>query len=350
MSSSNKKISVCISFRNEGDEVAKTCEDIRKSAGDKVDIILLNDASNDGFDYETSIAPYDVDYHYTETRIGSSLGKEYCIQNSVTPYFLLLDGHCRIYTPDWLEKMVKQIEKEPNAVYCCSMQPFTTEEDHQSAGHGIVCGSFFNYDPAGVFSSTWSGYRSKTEDPFDIPCILGANYFAHKEWWNHILGHQGLRLYGREESFVSKKSLMAGGSVKCLGSVKTGHKISLEGGQLHGYRSFELLHNEIVMAYMLLSEETYKRYVKFIIKTVEEPYLIDAVDLFDTHIDELKSLKEKFASVTTKTYEETEALNKQFQKRVNFKYERLLKNFKYRFSYTEKKVALRERLLSIIDF
>lgn len=69
------KLSVLISFKNEREELAKTCKSIRDTAGDKVDILLLNDDSDKDFDYYESVKPYNVEYYVSDKRLGSSLGK-----------------------------------------------------------------------------------------------------------------------------------------------------------------------------------------------------------------------------------------------------------------------------------
>lgn len=46
-----KKLSVIIPFLNEGAEIEQTIIEIKRTAGESVDIVLVNDASTDGYDY-----------------------------------------------------------------------------------------------------------------------------------------------------------------------------------------------------------------------------------------------------------------------------------------------------------
>ena len=46
-----KYLTVIIPFLNEGEEVVMTVKSVRETAGDKVDIITINDCSTDGFPY-----------------------------------------------------------------------------------------------------------------------------------------------------------------------------------------------------------------------------------------------------------------------------------------------------------
>lgn len=116
------KFSVLIPFRNEKEEVGRTVKSVRETAGDKVDIIVVNDSSYDGYDYEKDLEPYNVNYCITSERLGSSAGKELCVELCSTPYFIILDAHCRMHTPNWLELAEELMERpeSKNTVYCCT--------------------------------------------------------------------------------------------------------------------------------------------------------------------------------------------------------------------------------------
>lgn len=47
-----RNLTVIIPFLNEGAEICETVKSIRETARDNVDILLINDASTDSFDYE----------------------------------------------------------------------------------------------------------------------------------------------------------------------------------------------------------------------------------------------------------------------------------------------------------
>jgi len=50
-----KKLTVVIAFLNEEDEVKNTIEDVRKWVGDSVDMVVVNDCSDDGYDYDSKM-------------------------------------------------------------------------------------------------------------------------------------------------------------------------------------------------------------------------------------------------------------------------------------------------------
>jgi glycosyltransferase involved in cell wall biosynthesis len=52
------KLTAIIPFLNEGIEIEQTLASIRETAGDEVDIIVINDNSHDDTDYETVAGKY----------------------------------------------------------------------------------------------------------------------------------------------------------------------------------------------------------------------------------------------------------------------------------------------------
>ena len=49
------ELTVIIPFLNEGEEIYNTVKNLRETAGDEINIILINDASEDKYDYESII-------------------------------------------------------------------------------------------------------------------------------------------------------------------------------------------------------------------------------------------------------------------------------------------------------
>lgn len=60
----SNKLTVIIPFLNEKEEVGNTVRSIRATVGEQVDIIVINDQSNDGYNYRKDILPYHVTYVY----------------------------------------------------------------------------------------------------------------------------------------------------------------------------------------------------------------------------------------------------------------------------------------------
>jgi glycosyltransferase involved in cell wall biosynthesis len=332
-------------FKNEKEEVGKTCKSVRDTAGDRVDIVVMNDCSDDGYDYKADLEKYNVRYFESASRMGSSAGKEFCVQKAETPYIMLLDAHSRIYTENWLDLVIELLEKPEaeNTIYCCACWYFNDDNDHQSPKHMKAFGGFWDYNIKSIFSCGWNLHNytiNEDNKPFDIPCILGANYFCRKDYWNKLMGYQGLRLYGREETFISLKSLMAGGSVKCYPKICTGHKTRPNNKQPYKCYCYEIAHNEMVIAYLLTPHLFDKLMLawKSLYQFDMSIYNI-AKELFDGHIDELNDLRDKFNKIKVIDQRTVDKFNAQFQKKMGFDFSALVKRNKgtyNKFNHDEK--------------
>ena len=119
---SRSQLTVIIPFLNEGEEVAHTVESVCRYAGDKVDILVINDASQALYDYEEMLRPYAVTYIRNEKRMGVAACRDMGVQRIETPYFLFLDAHMRGFTRQagtdaWLATWLRMTGG------CCAVRP-----------------------------------------------------------------------------------------------------------------------------------------------------------------------------------------------------------------------------------
>lgn len=341
---SEKLLTVCIPFKNEKDELIRTVKSIRDTAGDKVDIIVLNDDSDKNYDYVANLAPYNVEYHESDVRLGSSIGKQTCIDMAKTPYCFVLDSHCRVYNEDWYDIAIEELKKDEDCIYCCCVQYFSNETDHKSPAHMKAWGAYWDYNPKSIMSCGWNvhnlTYKEEGNPPFEVPCILGANYLFSKRWWDYLNGYNGLKLYGREETFISKKSWMAGGKVKCIPRIHTGHKTRPGNKQPYKCMAYEVIHNEMALSYILFDKETFDK-LMIMWETIHNANVVyDAKSLLLSHIDELKELKKQFESIKKVEHYVVDKFNAEFQKKIGFDYNKLREQIKGTYSTRSKKFNL----------
>jgi glycosyltransferase involved in cell wall biosynthesis len=78
---------------------------------EELDVILINDASNDGYNYKSVADKYGALYIENEERIGVAESRDKGVELCQTPYFLLLDAHMRFYDHTWLNRVIEELEK-----------------------------------------------------------------------------------------------------------------------------------------------------------------------------------------------------------------------------------------------
>jgi glycosyltransferase involved in cell wall biosynthesis len=115
-----KNLTLIIPFLNEKDEVEKTLQSIREhSCKNEIEIILINDASDDGYNYELVSKKYHVNYIVNEKRLGVAASRDLGIALCQTPYFLLLDAHMRFYNNIWVHRIIMELDSDKRTLLCC---------------------------------------------------------------------------------------------------------------------------------------------------------------------------------------------------------------------------------------
>lgn len=220
------ELSVIIPFLNEKEEVRNTIESIRSTVGEQVDIIVLDDASDDDYDYLQDIKECHVSFIRNEIRIGAAATKNKGVRLATTPYVLIIDAHMRFYGSSWLSEYLSALKENGSRIICCQTKALKMEEDGTvSCGeHALTKGAYLSFDREIVFpSALWNTQITRPLKNEAIPCILGATYATSKDYWNKIKGLDGLIHYGSEESYLSMKAWLEGGGCYFLANVTIGH-------------------------------------------------------------------------------------------------------------------------------
>lgn len=261
------KLTVIIPFLNEGAEIEHTIKSIRDTAGDQVDILLINDNSQDNYNYEKVANDYHARYLQNNIRQGVANSRNQGVKNCNSEYFLIIDGHMRFYHNNWWKVYLEHLENDSRAIYCCKCKILDDQgnETNKKDGLGAVF-HFFGEDFNKVLDRHWIKSQSQNKsDLEEVPCVLGATYAASKEYWEKIDGLNGLRYYGSSETFMSLKTWLEGGSCKVIKSVTIGHLFR----QSFPYRSYmtDSIYNKLFIAEMLLPDK-YKSIIHEKIKLI----------------------------------------------------------------------------------
>ncbi|MEG1728634.1 MAG: glycosyltransferase [Bacteroidaceae bacterium] len=224
----NKKLTVIIPFLNENVEVARTVASVRQTIGNAVDILVINDQSNDGFNYRESLNPYHVYYVYNEERKGVAASRDLGVRLCQTPYFLLLDAHMRFYDDRWLSRIVSLLENDDRCLLCSQTKILQKEEDGSIIEGDISCSTYGAYLPFVkenyIPDIVWRYVEDLPDETIEpIPAVLGAGYATSKRYWTYLRGLEGLLLYGSDEAYISLKVWLEGGRCLLLKDVIIGH-------------------------------------------------------------------------------------------------------------------------------
>ena len=243
------KMTVVIGFKNEGMEVEKTVISLRY-CDKNINILLIDDASDDGYDYKTIAERLGCEYHRNETSLGCAGARNEGVKYVQTPYFILMDAHMRLNLTDmnWSERFVKELDKDPNQIIHANtiIVHSNTEEDphyrhytnedcidgygkfaakaacHNFQGNGHDWESIWCYK---LLDNNKYKYTDNHDKDLCVPCIsiMGATYATSVSWWNKIHGLDGLIYWGHDEPWMSLKSWLLGGKCSVFPNWGIGH-------------------------------------------------------------------------------------------------------------------------------
>lgn len=306
---SNSKLTVIIPFQNEGYEVEKTVTSVRATAND-VKIMLIDDNSNDGYDYKKVAEIFGCDYYRNDTNLGVAGSRNFGVFHCTTPYFVLLDAHMRFYEFNWDERLVKLLDENPNRLITSNTVYFGRDE------YGIYCNedghigrnkfgtyaSFVNMTEDGwEYTAKWTDkLLDQNPDAEVVPCscVLGAVYASSTEWWFKIGGLNGLIKYGLDEPLMSIKTWLAGGEVLLVKNWGVGHLYRGRGN--YTVSTAQVDHNQLYLIHLFSPDDKIPIYEENLKKRIGEVAFNKAKSLLTPHYNKLLKFKEYFFTKVAK--------------------------------------------------
>jgi len=223
-----KNLSIIIPYLNEDEYIRKTIASINETGDiNRTEIIAIDDDSKNKVDLSDF---KNVRQIRNEKRIGVDACRQMGVELASNEYCLILDAHMIFKNDDWLNKIVNKVELNPYTLWCCTCLGlgYGVMDVNKAKGkyHGanlLLTGenTSKNRFATECLEPKWA--HEKPELEYEIPVILGANYFFNKKWFDYIGGLKGLKSWGSSEPFMSLKSFFAGGNSKITKEIEIGH-------------------------------------------------------------------------------------------------------------------------------
>ena len=162
---------------------------------------------------------------------------------------IILMGADIIVRRSWLKDVLNAVYEHPNTIGCAvSLGLNGDERDLDKKGINKRYGARLlatldkddfpegsdkikkNPDHREIMEAKWINEK-KSDEPYEIPCALGAFYFTSKSYYNKIGGwdtdpakdFQGHMRWGHLEPHISLKSWLYGGGVTLFPNIEAGH-------------------------------------------------------------------------------------------------------------------------------
>lgn len=246
-----RKLTIIIPFLNEKEEVGNTLESIRNYADDGVDILLINDGSDDGYRYKEEAGKYNARYIENPQRLGVAASRDLGVELCTTPYFLFLDAHMRFYDSLWVEMIPRELEENDRVLLCCQTLTLFKKDGKVEMGKETrSMGAQIDFRDD-FLNISWKYKELLPQASIEpIPCVLGAAYAASRRYWLYLKGLTGLKNYGSDEAYISLKVWLEGGACKLLKNRVVGH--IYRNRAPYTIETVDTIYNRILIADLLL--------------------------------------------------------------------------------------------------
>ncbi|NIM17119.1 MAG: glycosyltransferase [Candidatus Aminicenantes bacterium] len=300
-------LSIVMAFRNEGSEPEMTVKSILETCDNSgIEILAINDCSDEEADF--SRYPQ-VRYICNKKRLGVTGCRDSGVDEARSENVLIIDGHMRFRKDNWLERGIEAIEKNPGSIFCttsvdigsgnfdlkqavlpinhglpyyvgCGLKLFLTQKDNPSRP-----GNYRN-----IIESKWAEERDGRI--YQIPCLMGSNYFFKKAWYQKLHGFKGLKTWGNSEPFLSLKSWLAGGDVKIIKDIEIGHLYRNKNP--NAVPSEHIIYNKAVTAKILFTPEFAEELIHFL---DDNPKVDKAKELLKANAEEIEAERSYFKTI-----------------------------------------------------
>lgn len=278
----NPLLSVIIAHRNEPEHLIDTVRSIRETApAGEVEILVMDDASDPvhrpGITH--AVAKFDCTFLESKERKGHAAIRTAGANCARAPWLLFTDAHM-FFEPGWFEAFKRHAEICGAQTLLCG--PYIACRDNKDNIENIFWGARFNF-----FGPCRSGrgaeildYLPLRERPefapgekntaFEVPSVIGANYFMARDWFRRIGGLSGfIHWTGTDEWMLAVKTWLCGGRVMLMPNVCLRHilyptgKRSIDGSEGYGkeMNRGQLLYNRLAAAYQVMPPEMFNGFL-----------------------------------------------------------------------------------------
>lgn len=296
----DSKLTVIIPFQNENIEVEKTVTSVRSRAG-KVKIILIDDCSDDNYNYEEIAKIFGCKYIRNDRNLGVAGSRDKGVFLCNTPYFVLLDAHMRFYHDNWENKIINLLDENSerlitsNTVVIGKNKNGVYNNEDGSSGvdkFGTNAAYVNMKEPGWEYTARWTTKHIGDAEVIPIACVLGAVYASSVSFWHKIGGLTGLVKYGSDEPLMSIKTWLAGGQVLLIRNWGVGH---LYRGRSNYSTPLNLVDsNQLYLIHFFSPEDKISEYEESLKKRIGETRFKNAKEEFMQRYNSMLSFKKHF--------------------------------------------------------
>lgn len=300
MGDKKARLTIIIPFRNEGEEVRNTVESLLDTAGEKVEVILINDKSSDGYNYKAIADSFNAIYIEHQCNKGVAYSRDEAVEICSTDFFIMFDAHMRAFTPKWATLLINELEKEDRTLFCCTTVALDGKakllEDLNTGGYGVIMNiPELSYEWNSVWHDDFDNNNTMT-----INCVMGASYACNVKYWKYLKGLEGLRSYGLDEQFISIKVSLEGGKCKVIRNIIFGHIFRTAETVPYDIKTADFIFNNMYLMELLYTEEMKISQFHNLKTSYASDLFQEAIKLLSEQRTKIKEMRIYYSSIFTR--------------------------------------------------
>ena len=244
---------------------------------DKFEVIVVDDGSQEKIPSDYKWCP-NASYVHHFTNLGVGQAFDLGVRLASAENIILMGADIRFKNNGWASRMLKVIDKEPEALIATACGSTINESKHYCGADVIFKLSAEqlsdNHPRKGVqnykavFEGKWRGQTGRGVYP--VPSLMGAFYGVKKRWYEYIRGFELHYIWGSLEPYISLKSWILGGKVLVDTENKTYHMWRTP---QRSARFDALMYNQILISSVVMYNYG-KKYVDYLYDRHSSTYII----------------------------------------------------------------------------
>jgi glycosyltransferase involved in cell wall biosynthesis len=312
-------LSIVIACWNEPENLAATIQSIDDTAeGFPIEIIIVDDGSSRPFDWPSILrSSFHIVPLYNAQRKGHAACRQMGSETAAGEWLLFTDAHM-VFEMGWFEAFKIQTQHHDSKTLFGGPYVFSRiewEREQPRRRPELYHGARFYYWERDGDALDILGYKPRGAPenspgnwPFEVPCVIGANYFLRRDWFQTI---GGLKTFygwsGMDEFMLSVKTWLFGGSVKIIPDVRLRHVLHPTGRGFTGYgkemSKTELLYNKLAGAFELFPQYLYDQFLSALPRDGKEQAFQEALAMMAERREQLNAAADYFAHNSTRGHE-----------------------------------------------
>lgn len=289
-------LSIVITSLNEDPTTLNNTVSSIRDTSNNVEIIVVDDAS----DNIVSVNDKETIVTRNSERIGCAPSRHKGASLAKNKYLLFTDSHM-VFSSGWYDHFTKRIENEKENVVFCGMclgldKNHLTLDKHR----GKYCGarlSLYEEKENQVLEGKW--ISEKSEEEYEISCMMGAIYIINKNYFFKLRGLSDLKMWGSDEPCLALKILQSGGKMLLVKGISAGHIFRDEAP--YATNLSYLIYNKIRMAKTMLPDELGN---KLINKLPKDGNYFAAMEMINIEKETIKEYKNYYHSIFSVSVDE----------------------------------------------